>query len=44
MKNELKEFLEELKHNQDINYTKNLENRIDIDYIIERIENILKSK
>ena len=44
MKNELKEFLEELKHNQNINYTKKLENRIDIDYIIERIENILKSK
>ena len=44
MKNELKEFLEELKHNQNINYEKNLENRIDIDYIIERIENILKSK
>jgi len=44
MKNELKEFLEELKHNQNINYTKNLENRIDIDYVIERIEDILKSK
>lgn len=44
MKKELKEFLEELKYNQNINFTKNLENRIDIDYIIERIENILKSK
>ena len=44
MKNELKEFLDELKHNQNINYAKNLKNRIDIDYVIKRIEAILKSK
>lgn len=34
------EFIKELKENQDINYKNNLENRVDIDYIIERLEDI----
>lgn len=36
----MKEFIKELKHNQNINYKNNLENRIDIDYVIERLEDI----
>ena len=36
----MKEFIEELKHNQNINLEKGLENRVDIDYVIERLENI----
>jgi len=39
----MKEFINELKHNQDINYKKGLENRINIDYIIERLEDLEKS-
>lgn len=39
----MKEFIEELKHNQNINYEKGLENRIDIDYVIERLERINNS-
>ena len=38
------EFIEELKHNQKINYKKGIENRIDIDYVIERLENIQKTE
>lgn len=38
----LSEFIEELKENQDINYKNNLENRVDIDYVIERLEDIKK--
>lgn len=38
----MKEFIEELKHNQNINLEKGLENRINIDYVIERLENINK--
>lgn len=38
----LREFIEELKHNQKINIKKDLENRIDIDYVIERLEDIRK--
>ena len=38
----MKEFIEELKHNQKINITKGLENRVNIDYIIERLEDIQK--
>lgn len=34
------EFIEELKHNQNVNVKNNLENRINIDYVIERLENI----
>ena len=36
----MKEFIEELKYNQKVNEEKGLENRIDIDYVIERLENI----
>ena len=36
----MKEFIEELKHNQNINIKNNLENRIDINYVIERLEDI----
>lgn len=36
----LREFIEELKENQDINYKNNIENRIDIDYVIKRLEDI----
>lgn len=38
----MKELLEELKHNQEINKKEGLENRIQIDYIIERLEDIEK--
>lgn len=38
----LNEFIKELKENQDINYKNNLENRIDIDYVLERLEDIRK--
>ena len=38
----MKEFIEELKYNQNINFEKGLENRIDIDYVIERLEDIEK--
>ena len=36
----LNEFLEELKHNQWVNKDGDFENRIDIDYVIERLEEI----
>lgn len=36
----MKEFIEELEHNQEINKKQNLENRIDIDYVIERLKDI----
>ena len=36
----MREFIEELKHNQNINFEKGLENRVDIDYVIERLEEI----
>lgn len=38
----MQEFIEELKHNQKINFEKGLENRINIDYVIERLEDINK--
>ena len=38
----LKEFLKELEHNQKINFKKDLKNRIDIDYVINRIKDILQ--
>lgn len=38
----MKEFIEELKYNQNINLEKGLENRINIDYVIERLEYINK--
>lgn len=34
----MKEFIEELKHNQEVNIEKGLENRVNIDYVIERLE------
>ena len=40
----MREFLEELKYNQNINFEKGLENRIDIDYVIERLEEIEKEE
>lgn len=36
----MKEFIEELENNQKINLEKGLENRVDIDYVIERLKNI----
>ena len=36
----MKELLEELKHNREINVQKGLENKVDIDYIIERLEKV----
>lgn len=36
----MKEFIEELKHNQKVNYEKGLGNRIEISYVIERLEEI----
>lgn len=44
MERNLIDFLEELKYNQQINFEKGIENRIDIDYVIERIIEILKFK
>lgn len=42
MRNRLEELLKELKHNQEINLENNYENRVNIDYIIERIEYALE--
>lgn len=36
----MQEFIEELKYNQNINLEKGIENRIDIGYVIERLEDI----
>ena len=36
----MKEFIEELKHNREVNIEKGLENRVDIDYVIERLKDI----
>lgn len=36
----LNEFIKELKENQDVNYKNNIENRVDIDYVIEKLEDI----
>lgn len=44
MEKELKQFLKELKFNEIINKQKGIENRIDMDYVIERITEILKNK
>ena len=38
----MKEFIEELKRNREVNVNNDLENRIDIDYVIERLEDIKK--
>ena len=39
----LQEFLVELKHNKKNNIEKDLENRVDIDYVIERIQYCVKT-
>lgn len=44
MEKELKEFLDELEFNSIINKQKGIENRIDMNYIIERIKDILKGE
>ena len=36
----MQEFIDELKYNKQINIEKGLENRVDIDYVIERLEDI----
>lgn len=36
----MEKFISELKYNQKINFEKGLENRIDIDYVIKRLEEI----
>lgn len=38
----MKDFIEELKENQKINYKYNLEDRIDMKYVIKRLEDIKK--
>ena len=38
----MNEFIEELKNNEKVNKEKGLENRVDIDYVIERLNNIKK--
>lgn len=43
MEKELKQFLKELKFNEIINEQKGIENRIDMDYVIERITGILNN-
>ena len=40
----MQEFIEELKYNQNINLEKGLENRVNIDYVIERLEDIKMQK
>lgn len=40
----LNEFLEELKHNQGVNKAGDYENKVDIDYVIERLEDIKPTK
>lgn len=34
------ELIKELENNQKVNYENNLENKVDIDYILERLEDI----
>ena len=41
MKYVLKSLIEELEYNREINILKGLENRVDIDYILERLNEIL---
>ena len=41
---DLKELLQELKYNRNINIKNNLENIVDLDYIINRLEDIIKNK
>ena len=39
---ELKEFIQEVEHNIEVNKEKALENRIDLDYVLERLKDIEK--
>ena len=39
---QLKEFIKELEHNQNINLKNGYKNRVDIDYVIERLKGIVK--
>lgn len=39
-KNKLKEFIEELKYNEEINLKNNLDNVVTISYVIERLKEI----
>lgn len=39
----MREFIEELENNQKINLEKGLENKVDISYVIERLENIVNN-
>lgn len=41
MKYVLKSLIEELEYNREVNILKGLENRVDIDYILERLNEIL---
>lgn len=36
----MRDFIKELENNQKINLEKGLENKVDIDYVIERLKNI----
>lgn len=36
----MRKFIEELKYNKKVNEKQGIENRIDIDYVIERLEDI----
>ena len=38
----MNELIKELENNQKVNYENNLENKVDIDYILERLEDIRK--
>lgn len=42
MKYRIEEFLNECRHNKNVNLLKDLENRVDLDYVIERLEYILE--
>lgn len=42
IREDLKEFLKELEHNKKINENLKMQNVIDIDYVIERIKDILQ--
>lgn len=43
-KDYIEDFLVELKHNESINKKKKIENRVDISYVIERLEDIKNEK
>ena len=43
-KDYIEDFIIELKHNESINKKKKIENRVDISYVIERLEEIKNEK